>query len=235
MKKEKKIEIAQSVMEKIKKERVKMKSKLCFVLGSFFLGLGIASSLLITIFLINLISFRIRAQGQIDYLRLGRLGQRVFFQTFPWTWFFLAIVGILGGIFLLRKLDLSYQKNFIGIIAGIIGFVIIFGFFVDNIGLNRRFAKIPLMKGVYQQKMMGKNFVSGKISKINKDSFIIVTFDEKYVPLALDKNTVFFGKKPMIDQYIKAVGIWENDQFLVRNLKTINYNIRDQIFNHKSH
>jgi len=232
MKKEKKIEIAQSVMKIIKKRRVKMKPKLYFVFGSFLLGLGIASSLLMTTFLINLISCRMRAQGQMDYLRLGKLGQRVFFQTFPWIWLFLSIAGVLGGILLLKKLDFSYKKNFINIIAGIIGFVIIFGFSIDKIGLNRQFAKIPLIKMAYQQKMSGKNFVVGQIRDINKDGFIVATSDKKEITLVIDKNTVFSGKEPIINQYIKAVGTWQNDQFLTKGLKIINYDID---FNNKPH
>jgi len=171
----------------------------------------------------------------MDYLHLGRLGQHVFFQTFPWIWLSLTIIGIAGGIFLLKKLDFSYKKNFMGIVVGIIGFLIIFGFSIDKIGLNRQFAKMPLMKGVYQQKMLGKNFVVGQISDINKNNSIIVISNEREIILILDKNTVLSGEKLTIDQYIKAVGVWQNDQFLVKRLKIVNHDLDNRIPNHKPH
>jgi hypothetical protein len=69
----------------------------------------------------------------------------------------LAILGMVIGIWLLRKYDFSYKINFKLLIIGLIASVIIAGWVIDATGLN----------DYWLHRGQGKGFGQGQLKKIN--------------------------------------------------------------------
>lgn len=209
------------VMEEIKKRKLKMKPKIYFVLGSLSLSFGLFLSIGLSIFFINLISFRLRLHQPFFYLHLGRFGYSPFFHTFPWIILLLAILAIFAGIVILRKYDITYKKSFWGIAVGLVIFILIFGFFIDRAGINRPFTKMPPMKPFYQIQLKGKNWVGGEIININEsqNQLTVLTASQEEVVILWNKNTLLpFGADFEVNQEIKAIGAWENNQFIAKGI-----------------
>lgn len=141
----------ETVMQKIKSGQIEMKPKWFFVLGSAFATVGLISFAIGAVFLINLTVFLIRKKGP----GIGRLNFML--ESFPlWIPLF-AVLGIVLGVWLLKKYDFSYKKNFRLIIAGFIASILLAAFAIDYLGLNEIWSKGGAMRKFYQRIENGQN------------------------------------------------------------------------------
>lgn len=150
--KEKNINFEMEFMSKINSGKITMKPKWYFIIGSVlsiagFIGLSVG-----LIFLMNIILFLSRKHGPMGQWRL-----EIMINIFPWWMPLLAIIGIAVGIWMLKKYDFSYKKNFLLIIIGFIFSIIITGFVVDSLGLNEIWSRRGMMRKFYQQIETQKN------------------------------------------------------------------------------
>ncbi|MFZ3301105.1 MAG: hypothetical protein WA152_00105 [Microgenomates group bacterium] len=146
----KQIDITNEIMSKIKKGQIKMKPKWYFVLGSASMVLGLASISIVLMFIVRLFMFSIRSHGPMADIRLQQI-----ISNFPLWAPVLAIIGIVGGIYMLKKFDFSYKKNFYLVVVGIITAIFLSGILIDMFDLDRF--------------MFGNRFGRGYgIQKINK-------------------------------------------------------------------
>lgn len=138
-------DFTEKIMSKITKEQITMKPKWYFVIGAFFMSLGLISSIIITTFLINLILFiwqkRGPGWGRVDFMLMN----------FPWWILIVAIVGAIAGIWLLKKYDFSYKKNFLLIVIVFVISLLLAAWLIDYSGLNEIWSKRGPMKNFYQQ------------------------------------------------------------------------------------
>lgn len=128
--------IKEKVMSKILKEGVEMKPKWWFVLGSSLSVLGLSLLGGVVTYVFNLMFFLERVNG---YGRGMRYGSN--FSVLPW---WLPVVGLsafVAGLYLLKKYDFSYKKNFAIVILGIVLAVVVGGNIVDATGTNERLIK----------------------------------------------------------------------------------------------
>lgn len=125
------VDIERSVMTKIESNQVAMKPRWYFIAGSLFSIIGLVSSGILATFLINLTIFLLRSHGPNAQWRL-----QLILASFPLWIPILAIGGILLGIWLLKKYDFSYQKNFKLIIFTFILSILMTAFLLDYTGLN---------------------------------------------------------------------------------------------------
>ncbi len=121
----------EEIMNKIHKGQIKMLPRSYFIFGYILTIIGLVFSFVTSMFFIGLIRFNIRSHGRMGEYRLDQL-----LSTFSWWMPLLAILGLLFGIWLLRRYDFSYKINFKLFILAIITSVIIGGFVVDMTGLN---------------------------------------------------------------------------------------------------
>jgi len=82
---------------------------------------------------------------------MGDVRYQQLLASFPWWAPIIALIGILGGVFLLKKFDFSYKKNFLMIIIIFIGSVVIAGLVIDYLGIDSLWARGGMMRGIYQQ------------------------------------------------------------------------------------
>jgi len=134
-------------MDTIQKRKLKMKPKWYFFLGSMLGFIGLLASVIVTAFFISLISFTLRPHPGPGYpYRL-----QLIWNSFPWWAVILAIFGLGTSIFLLKKYDFSYRKNFWLIIVGLTISIILSGILMDKLGLTDLWTKKGPMRGMYHQ------------------------------------------------------------------------------------
>jgi hypothetical protein len=123
--------ITESVMEKIHHDKIKIRPKVYFIFGSFLAFLGLVFSMTISVFLVGLIRFSLRAHGPMGAYRLEQI-----ISNFPWWMVVVAILGLVLGIWLLRLYDFSYKVNFKLVIIGVVVVIVATGLLVDMTGIN---------------------------------------------------------------------------------------------------
>lgn len=140
-----KINLEKEVMSKIVSGKILMKPRWYFVLGSLLSGIGITLSVVSSIFFINLLFFISRKHGPNGVNRLYEI-----LNSFPIWIPIIAIIGIIAGIFLLKRYDFSYKNNFYLIITIFIFSIVFAGFLIDKLNLNDRLSKKSSMKRFYR-------------------------------------------------------------------------------------
>lgn len=133
------------VMAKISSNEIKMKPKWIFVMGSILTLFGLVGLTFGAIFLINLTLFLARKRG----MGYGRL--EMMLDSFP-VWIpLLAVLGLIFGIWMLKKYDFSYKNNFP--VIALIFVIIVFAsaVLVDQLGLNDVWSSRGPMRRFYQQ------------------------------------------------------------------------------------
>jgi hypothetical protein len=138
--------ITEDVMSQIHRGQVKMRPKWYFVAGSLFAFIGLAASIIASVFLLSLIQFVLRSHGPMGSYRLDQM-----LAAFPWWAPVLAIVSLALGVVLLRRYDFSYRKNFLLIAVGFVFAVLVAGFIIDRTGLDDAWLNRGPMRGMMRQ------------------------------------------------------------------------------------
>lgn len=138
--------ITNDIMDQIHGEKIKMKPKIYFVVGSILTFIGLVSSVVVSIFLFGLIRFSLWSHGLMAGCKLDKI-----LSVFPWWAPVLMIFGFVTGIWLLRKYDFSFKFNFKFLIVGFVLAIIVGGYIVDVVGLNDILARRGPMRGMMRQ------------------------------------------------------------------------------------
>lgn len=118
-------------MSQIKKGQIKMKPKWYFALGSFSMILSLSSISIVLMFVIRLFMFSIRSHGPMADIRLQQI-----LSSFPLWAPVVAILGLIIGIYMLKKYDFSYKKNFYLVLLGVITAIVLSGVLIDKFNLD---------------------------------------------------------------------------------------------------
>ncbi|MFH0749462.1 MAG: hypothetical protein V1917_00930 [Candidatus Gottesmanbacteria bacterium] len=137
----KRITISNTVMDAIHSHRVIMRPKLFFVIGSIMSIAGMTASFIIAIFGFSIIRFLLRSHGPMKQYRLEQM-----LQAFPVWSLVVAVVGCIVGIMLLRRYDISYKKNFLLIIGGILLSLVLSVYLLDVTGISDALMRTGPMK-----------------------------------------------------------------------------------------
>jgi hypothetical protein len=148
----KQIKIRENVMDQIRENKISIKPKSYFVLGSIFTFAGLIISIISSIFLISIINFLLREHGPMGSFRLSLM-----LSSFPWWLPILAIAVLIFGIWNLFKYDFSYKTNYLLIIIGFILAVVVAGWIIDRTGIDNLWLNQGPMRGVMRQYMQNNN------------------------------------------------------------------------------
>ena len=147
--------ITQEIMKKIDMGEIKMKPKWYFIFGSIITFIGLVSTVIVSTFLVGLISFSLRTHGLMGQYRFDQM-----IANFPWWTLLLAILGLTLGIWLIRQYDFSYKIKPWLIIAGFILAIIIGGYIIDITGVNDIITRKGPMKGMMRNYIQENNIQS---------------------------------------------------------------------------
>jgi hypothetical protein len=139
-------EITKRVIGRINEGNIKMRPRMYFVLGSVLTICGLIASIVTSVFFVGLMRFAIRARGPMSDYRLNRL-----LSDFPWWMLLVAFLGLIVGIWLLRRYDFSYKADFKALVVGLILAVLVSGWVIDVAGINDALSRKGFMRGFHQQ------------------------------------------------------------------------------------
>lgn len=137
--------IENKIMDKVLSGEVKMKPKWYFILGSITSFVGLVGMIIGAIFLTNLTFFFIKKQGP------GTARINMMLESFPLWVPILAVAFIILGIWMLKKYDFSYKKNFIVVAVTVVTAIILSALIIDLLGLNEIWAKRGPMRRLYME------------------------------------------------------------------------------------
>ena len=218
----KKDSLTKSVMTQIHKKKVKMKPRSYFIIGSLLLGIGLTGVLVLTVFFVNLMTFRLRTHNPFSYLWFGHSGLKPFLTVFPWWPLLLIVGGFAGGIILLKRRDVSYKKGFFALIIGLIISISTLGFLLDKMDFNRRTKGLKPLRPFYESQCIGEDWVFGSILEVKDKEIKLVTPTEEEILVEWDEETLLpLGSDFEVGERIKAIGEWQEEVFaaegIVRN------------------
>ena len=210
--------LTQEVMGKIGRGEARMKSKAYFLLGTVFLGVGLAGVLLLAIFFTQLVFWRLRTIGPFGYLSFGHFGLRPFLATLPWLSVLFALAGIVIGIYLLRRCDVSYRVSFFGLITGLVTLVLTLGLLLDLSGVSERVAR-RWDQRLQQSQFSGRTWVVGQVTEVGEQRAVLVTPQGETVIVVWSEKTLLpFGADFEVGQRVRVVGEWQDDIFLATGI-----------------
>lgn len=218
MVKEKK-DLSKEIVKKIKAEKVKMRPKIYFILGSVLLGIGVAGALLFSIIFTNRAFFRLRVFGPFGNLAFGKAGIGPFLSTFPFISLALALIGIGGGLYLLRRYEFSYKRSLISLLIGVAALVVTVGFVLDQVGFGERVRSYQPLTQLYSYKTREEHLVVGEVKATEGDILTVVTPEGDEVEIVFGENTEFpSGSDFKEGDRVRAVGEWESDTFIAKGI-----------------
>lgn len=208
------------IMEQIKSRKIKMRPKSYFIIGSILLGGSLATTFLLALLFLAASTFHIRTTHPISFLRYGHRGSLAFIQLFPWQLIILSIIGIWGGLYLLKKYDISYKKSFFGTSLVFIGVLLSCAIFIDNVGINDRLKSTRNFAPIYKQNLINQNTIMGEIVAIEDDSLTIKNpRNDEQINVSLDENTIFpRGETLNLGDHVGIVGDTEDEVFVAKGI-----------------
>jgi len=144
-------------MEKIHGQHIRMRPKMYYFLGSLLVLSSLVFSVVSSVFLVSLTRFALKTHGPIGQLRLQQL-----ISSFPWWAPVLAAIGLIVGIWIMRKYDFSYKFNFPLLIVGFILAVVIAGWTIDYLNLDTIWFQQGPMRGIMRQYMQNNGLQPGQ-------------------------------------------------------------------------
>jgi hypothetical protein len=212
-------DLSKDIIKRIKKGKVKMRPKAYFVAGSTLLGIGFAGFLLFAIVFMNRAFFRFRVFGPFGNLFLGRAGIRPFILTFPFLSLILALTGIVGGLFILRRYEFSYKRSLVTLLVGTTAFVITAGAVLDVVGFGEKVASAGTISSLYSYHAKTDSFVIGEIKTVSDEKITLITPEGEEVVVVYNKDTRLpSGSDFKQGDRIRAVGGWKKDVFFANGI-----------------
>lgn len=148
------VNFEKAIMAKVSSNEISMKPKWYFVLGSILTIISFSGLSIGAIFLTNLTIFSLRKHGPMGQWRLQQL-----IESFPLWMPILAALGMVLGMWVLRKYDFSYKKNFRLIVLAFVVSVFLTAIIIDTLGLNDAWSRRGPMRRLYQQVEEGKSII----------------------------------------------------------------------------
>jgi hypothetical protein len=145
-------DITDNVMDQIHNHKLKMRPRIYFMIGSIFTFAGLIASVVLSIFFIGLTQFSLRTHGPMGQYRLNQI-----LSDFPWWAPIFAAIGLVAGIWLLRRYDFSYKINFKIIIIASILAIVVGVWIVEVTGLGDTLICKGPMQGIMSQYLQDNN------------------------------------------------------------------------------
>lgn len=169
-----------NIIDAIKKDRVKMRSRSYFVLRTVFAVVAAVLVFLIIFFVTTFMIFALELNGGLYAVGFGPSGWLIFLNSLPWSMLLLSLVLTLILWILLRRYAIVYQQPFLYVLLILVVVMSLACFFLSagaiHSGIYRYMsqAPIPFVSGVYQAETAPMNGVyRGQIIVLATSSFIV--------------------------------------------------------------
>lgn len=220
--------LADKILGRIKRENVKMRPKIHFVLRSIFYVVSVIVAALFTLFLISFILFSLRASGVIYAPGFGFPGLRIFIGSLPWLLILSSVALIAIMEVLVKHFSFSYKKPVLYTLLGIIAVVSIGVFAVGKTPFHAdlferaREGHLPALGGVYKGYVLQKNIDvhPGVVSEITEGGFEIENPRGDTLNVITGPETEFMGDIKVGDTVI-IFGARDNDSIHATSVRAV--------------
>lgn len=208
--------IHEDVMKEIHEKNLTMKPRMYFIAGSALVGVGLAGTMMVSIFFTNVTLYRLRYDAVFDYLGYGYDGLGPFIIIFPWLPFSIACFGLIGGAILFRKYEISYKREHFHLAIALIALILTLGFLLDKAGTNKHVQKLSGMDLLYGSEDLRKPYVYGVVVQVdNNRAFVSTPFEEVVM---LDMRDLQRDIVLPPGSVVRALGTWNDDVLVVKHL-----------------
>lgn len=145
--------------------------------------------LLLAVVLTAMVFFRLRMQGALGYLKFGVNGLSFFRQVFPWRTTMLALTGLVGGSYLLKKHDKSYKVSLGWLLIGVVVTVFGLGMLIDRAGVNERLRELKPMEKMYEMRFKTESWLVGEVIELGENEAIVLMPDGEEVMVSWSGET----------------------------------------------
>lgn len=208
-------DFAKDVMEEIHTKKIKMKPKSYFYVGSAFLALGLAGSIVVAVFFVNIVTFHIRYYEVFELVGFGPDALLVLLQLVPWVPLGVALLGTSTGMYFLKQYDISYKSSFNALAAGTVIMVVVTGVGLDYVGVSRKIQAVGPLGPLYHVHAAKKpQWITGIIANVEPNAIRVIgpRGNEIIITHNLKDQVFEEGMK------IHAIGVWENGSFTVKEI-----------------
>lgn len=133
-------------MDEIHNRKITMRPRIYFIIGSVIGFVGLVALLVSAVFLFSLTRFAFRSHGPMGDIRMEEL-----LTSFPWWAPVLGGICLVGGIFVLRRYDISYKRNFGFLAVGVILALLMTVLVIDYYKFDEKWFTHPQMKKVFHK------------------------------------------------------------------------------------
>lgn len=214
------------ILEKIKKEDVKIKSKSYFVFRTVIYVLILVFGFLFSIFFASFIVFSLRAKGALYLPGFGFRGWGLFLSSFPWLLVIFALILIIVLEIFAKKFSVVYKKPLIYSILVIIILILLMSFLIGQTSMHSKLfksaqeGKLPIMGPMYKENFIKTpyNVFIGKVFDISDNGFqleikngeilSVIISEARFLPsqgIKKNDSVMIMGDKE--DSIIKAFGV----------------------------
>lgn len=223
-------DFSREIMTKIKEDKIKMKPRVYFMLASVLLVFSFVLVILLTVFFVNLVAFRLRVHGPFNYLVFGTLGIGPFFQSFPWIFLGTTLLGIGLVVYLMKKFDFSYHHNFILLTISSVISIIVIGGVIDLIGVNEKMVEFSPFELLFEEPFQQDNWVIGEIIGLDQNYLLLLQPDGEVVQITWNEETLLpFGANFQAGERIRIVGEWQGEVFVAKAIGKGGLNWRESM------
>jgi len=228
----KQIDIKDKILEKIRAEQVKIKSKTAFALQKISLKGAISLLIVMAILVFSLLVFFFQEQSSSQLLGLGVSGLSSFIADLPFSWLIFISTLIILATCLFRKYTLAYRKTWQNSFMNLAAVVILAGALLSVTGFHQGIAakaaelNIPFLKSIYQRALNcdfdQNHILIGQIESLDREnkSAQILTKGHLIVTLKLYNDTLIINA-PKVGEVLGAVGYKENNIFYAEGIRKI--------------
>ncbi len=206
------------VMKHLQDDKIAMKPRFYFIAGSVLVGVGIAGTILASVFFTHVILYRLRAEQVWGYAGFGAHGLLAFMQFFPWLSLLLAIGGLMGGTYLLKQYDFGCRHRLTRVVIASCALIISFGALLEYLDFGEKMAQFSAVERMYRQQAPVQ-IVRGTILKIIPRRIVIES---------PTRGTIFMESSQLGDPSqlsegddVQALGRWDRNIFHIQRLRVI--------------
>ena len=220
--------VAEKVLGKIKKEKIKMKPKIHFVFGTFLLMLGILVLVLFIPYLVSLIVFSLRVSGVLFLPKFGLSGIKMLLSSLPWLLISITVFLIVLLEIFARKFTFVYRRPVIYSLIIIIGIIFMGSFLIERTSLhsdlfwNAQGRSLPAIGTIYRDFGSRRidNMYHGVVVEIIDGGFKIETLCGEVLTVTTSLETNFaLSTEIQKNDMVIILGEIKNDSVQALNIR----------------
>ncbi len=234
--------ISDKVFNKIKKEQIKMRPKIYFILRAVLVASMTLLVAFFVLFLVSFILFNLRASGAWFLPRFGFPAIGIFLKSLPWLLILIAIILIVVLETLVKRFSFAYRRPILYSVLAIIIFAFLGSFAISRTHLHPDFfwkaqgRKLPMMGGFYRGFGMPRlgDVHCGIVSDMMDNGFYLETAKGEILTIVAT-STIRSPLGPVIKKDDRVIVLGKRDDGTVRAFGVRKVDEQFEIFERRPH